>query len=47
MAKVVPEGHRVLVLEQVPELQCHVKNLKTMLVSEHVSMNRLLWICDA
>ena len=44
MAKVVPEGHRVLVLEQVPELQCNVKNLKTMLVSEHVTMNRLLWI---
>lgn len=44
MAKVVPEGHRVLVLEQVPELQCNVKNLKTMLISEHVTMNRLLWI---
>lgn len=44
MAKLVPEGHRVLVLEQVPELQCNVKNLKTMLVSEHVTMNRLLWI---
>lgn len=44
MAKIVPSGHRVLVLEQVPELQCNVKNLKNMLVSEHVSMNRLLWI---
>lgn len=44
MAKIVPEGHRVLVLEQVPELQCLVKNLKCMLVSDHVTMNRLLWI---
>jgi P-type conjugative transfer ATPase TrbB len=44
MSKVVPEGHRVLVLEQVPELQCNVKNIKTMLISEHVTMNRLLWI---
>ena len=44
MSVVVPEGHRVLVLEQVPELQCQVKNLKTMLVSETVSMNALLFI---
>jgi len=44
MADVVPEGHRVLILEQIPELQCQVKNLKSMTVSKHVSMNQLLWI---
>jgi type IV secretion system protein TrbB len=37
-------GERVLILEQVPELQCNVPNIKKMLVSEHVSMNKLLWI---
>lgn len=44
MANVVPEGHRVLILEQIPELQCQVKNLKVMQVSDHVTMNQLLWL---
>lgn len=44
MERVVPEGHRILILEQVPELQCAVENLKTMLTSDKVSMNKLLWI---
>lgn len=37
-------GERVLILEQVPELQCQIPNVKKMLVSEHVCMNKLLWI---
>lgn len=44
LSKVAPEGHRVLILEQVPELQCAVKNIKNLLVSGNVSMNKLLWI---
>lgn len=44
MAQVVDEGHRILILEQVQELQCPVKNLKTMVVTDNVSMNSLLWL---
>lgn len=45
IAKTAPVGHRVMLLEQVAELQCPVKNLKRLQVSEHVSMNTLLWLC--
>ncbi len=44
MSQKVPSGHRVLVLEQVPELQCSVNNVKSMISSEHASMKHLLWI---
>ena len=44
MSQLVPQGHRVLVLEQVPELQCSVENAKYMVSSEHVSIGSLLWI---
>lgn len=44
IARVSSEGHRVIILEQVSELQCNVKNVKMMLVSEHISLNQLLWI---
>lgn len=44
MSTQVPKGHRVLVLEQVPELQCRVKNVKSMIESDHVNMNKLLWL---
>lgn len=45
MAKTAAIGHRVMLLEQVAELQCPVKNLKRLQVTEHVSMNTLLWLC--
>ncbi len=41
---VVPRGHRVLLLEQVPELQCNVANCKPMVTTDHTDMQRLLWI---
>lgn len=44
MAQVVPKGHRVLILEQVPELQCSVKNVKFLFETDHVSVNKLLWL---
>lgn len=44
MSELIPDGHRVLVLEQVPELQCNVKNVKQMLTTDKVSMGQLLWI---
>ncbi|MBT5956019.1 MAG: P-type conjugative transfer ATPase TrbB, partial [Candidatus Marinimicrobia bacterium] len=40
----IENGHRVLILEQVPELQCRVSNLKTLYVSDTISMQTLLWI---
>lgn len=43
IAKITP-NHRILILEQVPELQCSVKNMKIMLTSDKISMNKLLWI---
>ncbi len=42
--EVVPKGHRVLLLEQVPELQCKVANCKPMVTTDHADMRRLLWI---
>ena len=44
LSDIVSGGHRVLILEQVPELQCQVKNVKSLLVSDSVSMKTLLWI---
>ncbi len=44
LSQVAPEGHRVLLLEQVPELQCRVSNVKSMIESDHVNMNKLLWL---
>lgn len=44
MAKIIPPGQRVLLLEQVTELQCSVKNVKAMLTSDGIHMNTLLWI---
>ena len=44
LADIAPDGHRVLILEQIPELQCTVKNLKVMLTSDCVTMTQLLWI---
>ncbi len=41
---VEPKGHRVLLLEQVPELQCKVANCKSMVTTDHADMGRLLWI---
>ncbi len=43
MARVMPEGHRVLLLEQIPELQCNAKNTESFLTSLHCDMNKLLW----
>ena len=45
VAKTAADGHRVMLLEQVAELACAVKNSKRMHTSEHVSMNTLLWLC--
>jgi P-type conjugative transfer ATPase TrbB len=45
LASVAPEGHRVLILEQVPELQCRVKNKKHLLISPHTPMKELTSIC--
>lgn len=42
--RVVPLGHRVLLLEQVSELQCLVANSKPMVTTEYADMRRLLWI---
>lgn len=44
IATVRPEGHRVLILEQVSELQCNAKNKESFLVSAYCDMNRLLWM---
>jgi len=44
MADVVPPGHRVLLLEQIPELQCRVANHKRMLTTDSVDLRTLLWI---
>jgi len=44
LSEIAPEGHRVLILEQVPELQCNVKNKNGYIESDHLSMNTLLWI---
>lgn len=43
MTQTLPEGHRVLILEQVPELQCNAKNKESFLVSKYCDMNKLLW----
>ena len=43
MTSVLPEGHRILMLEQIPELQCKAKNQESFFVSEHCDMNKLLW----
>ena len=44
LAEIAPRGHRVLLLEQVPELQCALPNSKTMQTTDTVSMNTLLWL---
>lgn len=44
MSRCVPLGHRVLLLEEVPELQCKVANCKPFVTTEVVSMRQLLWI---
>lgn len=44
MNTVVPYGHRILILEQVPELQCTLPNHKVMLTSDRVNLRSLLWI---
>lgn len=38
-----PTGYRVLLLEQVPELQCNAENTESFLESTHCDMNKLLW----
>ena len=43
MSRVMPDGHRVLLLEQIPELQCNVSNLESFLTSAYCDMNKLLW----
>lgn len=42
--EVVSKGHRVLLLEQVPELQCKVVNCKPMVTTDYADMRCLLWI---
>lgn len=37
-------GERALILEQVPELQCDIDNVKKLYTTDCVSMNKLLWI---
>ncbi|MCH9770124.1 MAG: P-type conjugative transfer ATPase TrbB [Gammaproteobacteria bacterium] len=44
LAKEVSEGHRVLILEQLPELQCAVANTQHLLTTGSVSMQRLVWL---
>lgn len=44
LADIAPPGHRVLLLEQVPELQCTLPNSKAMQTTDLVSMNKLLWL---
>ncbi len=44
MAVVANQGTRVLLLEQVSELECQVANCKRLLTSEHVDLRTLLWI---
>lgn len=38
------QGHRILLLEQVPELICALPNQKRLLTSPIISMRQLLWI---
>jgi len=44
LSEIAPSGHRVLLLEQVPELQCALPNSKAMQTTDSVSMNKLLWL---
>ncbi|OGT50858.1 MAG: P-type conjugative transfer ATPase TrbB [Gammaproteobacteria bacterium RIFCSPHIGHO2_12_FULL_41_15] len=44
MSRVVPRGHRVLLLEEVAELQCAFANSKRLLTTDTVNMQTLLWI---
>ncbi len=44
LSELVPDGHRVLILEQVPELHCAVRNCKTMLTADQLSLTQLLWL---
>lgn len=44
MADAMPLGHRALILEQVPELQCALVNKKYLYTTEHTNMQTLLWI---
>ena len=39
-----PLGHRILLLEQVPELMCALPNQKRLLTSPLISMRQLLWM---
>lgn len=43
MTMILPEGHRILMLEQIPELRSRAKNQESFFVSEHCDMNKLLW----
>ncbi len=45
ISEVESGGHRILILEQIPELECALKNTKKMQESTTVNMNKLLWIC--
>ena len=44
LARVAEPGHRVLLLEQVPELQSSIKNTKPLLVTKNTYMRDLLWL---
>lgn len=40
----MPEGHRVLILEQVRELQCRSMNKESFVTTDDHNMNTLLWM---
>lgn len=44
MAVVANQGTRVLLLEQVAELECEVANCKRLLTAENIDLRTLLWI---
>lgn len=44
MADCVSVGHRVLILEQIPELRCRVANHKRLLTTDAIDLRTLLWI---
>ncbi len=44
LTKHVSLGHRVVMIEQVPELQCSLLNTKAMLTTATINTNTLLWV---
>lgn len=42
--RVAPQGHRILILEDIPELHCTIENHKHLKTYDHTNMTKLLWL---